>query len=129
MIRIRHNRNVALAGLAVSALLAGAEKKIVINDGDEVYTATFDDTKAPEASMREWVLLSPYVGTVNSDENFYMAIRESRDVEKIEKVFYAPRSSNVANRGAKTARSIPRGSRTRRRASMSARNRSSGSTP
>ena len=59
MIRIYRNRNVALAGLAVSALLAGAEKKIVINEGDEVYTATFDDTKVPEASMREWVLLSP----------------------------------------------------------------------
>jgi hypothetical protein len=47
MIRIRRNLNVALAGLAVSALLAGAEKKIVINEGDEVYTATLDDTKAP----------------------------------------------------------------------------------
>ena len=91
MIRIRRNRNVALAGLAVSALLAGAEKKIVINEGDEVYTATFDDTKAPEASMREWVLLSPYVGDpFNSDETFYMAITESPDVEKINKIFYAP---------------------------------------
>ena len=91
MIRIYRNRNVALAGLAVSALLAGAEKKIVINEGDEVYTATFDDTKAPEASMREWVLLSPYVGDpFNSDETFYMAITESRDVEKINKFFYAP---------------------------------------
>jgi len=91
MIRIYRNRNVALAGLAVSALLAGAEKKIVINEGDEVYTATFDDTKAPEASMREWVLLSPYVGDpFNSDETFYMAITESRDVEKINKIFYAP---------------------------------------
>src|SRR6516225_11652149 len=91
MIRIYRNRNVALAGLAVSALLAGAEKKIVINEGDEVYTATFDDTKAPEASMREWVLLSPYVGDpFNSDETFYMAIMESRDVEKINKIFYAP---------------------------------------
>ena len=77
--------------LAVSALLAGAEKKIVINEGDEVYTATFDDTKAPEASMREWVLLSPYVGDpFNSDETFYMAIMESRDVEKVSKFFYAP---------------------------------------
>ena len=77
--------------LAVSALLAGAEKKIVINEGDELYTATFDDTKAPEASMREWVLLSPYVGDpFNSDETFYMAITESRDVEKINKFFYAP---------------------------------------
>jgi hypothetical protein len=37
MIRIRRNRNVALAGLAVSALLAGAEKTIVINEPDEVY--------------------------------------------------------------------------------------------
>ena len=75
---------------AVSALLAGAEKKIVINEGDEVYTATFDDTKAPEARMREWVLLSPYVGDpFNSDETFYMAITESRDVEKIDKIFYA----------------------------------------
>ena len=92
MIRIYRNRNVALAGLAVSALLAGAEKKIVINEGDEVYTATFDDTKAPEASMREWVLLSPYVGDpFNSDETFYMAITESPDVEKINKIFYAPR--------------------------------------
>ena len=91
MIRIYRNRNVALAGLAVSALLAGAEKKIVINEGDEVYTATFDDTKAPEASMREWVLLSPYVGDpFNSDETFYMAITESPDVEKINKIFYAP---------------------------------------
>ena len=91
MIRIYRNRNVALAGLAVSALLAGAEKKIVINEGDEVYTATFDDTKAPEASMREWVLLSPYVGDpFNSDKTLYMAITESRDVEKINKIFYAP---------------------------------------
>ena len=91
MIRIRRNRKVALAGLAVSVLLVGAEKKIVINEGDEVYTATFDDTKAPEASMREWVLLSPYVGDpFNSDETFYMAITESRDVEKINKFFYAP---------------------------------------
>src|SRR6516162_1924843 len=130
MIRIYRNRNVALAGLAVSALLAGAEKKIVINEGDEVYTATFDDTKAPEASMREWVLLSPYVGDpFNSDETFYMAITESPDVEKINKIFTRPRSTNVANRGARTARSIPRGSRTRKRTSISARNRSSGSTP
>jgi hypothetical protein len=85
-------RNVALAGLAVSALLAGAEKKIVINDGDEVYTATLDDTKAPETRMREWVLLSPYVRTLNSDENFYMATGASREngVEKINKFFYAP---------------------------------------
>ena len=91
MIRIRRNRKVALAGLAVSVLLVGAEKKIVINEGDEVYTATFDDTKAPEASMREWVLLSPYVGDpFNSDETFYMAITESPDVEKINKIFYAP---------------------------------------
>ena len=91
MIRIRRNRNVALAGLAVSALLAGAEKTIVINEGDDVYKATFDDTKAPEASMREWVLLSPYVGDpFNSDETFYMAITESPDVEKINKIFYAP---------------------------------------
>ena len=91
MIRIYRNRNVALAGLAVSALLAGAEKKIVINEGDEVYTATFDDTKVPEANMREWVLLSPYVGNpFNSDENFYMAITESPDVKKINKFFYAP---------------------------------------
>jgi hypothetical protein len=93
MIRIRRNRNVALAGLAVSALLAGAEKKIVINEGDEVYKATFDDTKAPEARMREWVLLSPYVRTPpNPDENFYMEIGESHEngVEKIDKVFYSP---------------------------------------
>ena len=93
MIRIYRNRNVALAGLAVSALLAGAEKKIVINEGDEVYKATFDGTKAPEARMREWFLLSPYVGTPpNPDENFYMAIGVSREngVEKIDKIFLAP---------------------------------------
>ena len=73
-------------------MLAGAEKKIVINEGDEVYTATFDDTKAPEARMREWVLLSPYVGTLNSGENFYMAlgVRRENGVEKIDKVFLAP---------------------------------------
>ena len=92
MIRIRRNRNVALAGLAVSALLAGAEKKIVINEGDEVYKATFDDTRAPDAGMREWLLLSPYVQTLNSDENFYMATESRREngVEKIDKVFLAP---------------------------------------
>jgi hypothetical protein len=93
MIRIRRNRKVALAGLAVSVLLVGAEKKIVINEGDEVYKATFDGTKAPEARMREWFLLSPYVGTPpNPDENFYMAIGVSREngVEKIDKIFLAP---------------------------------------
>ena len=93
MIRIRRNRNVALAGLAVSGLLAGAEKKIVINEGDDVYKATFDDTKAPEARMREWVLLSPHVGNApHSDENFYMAteFRRENGVEKIDKVFIAP---------------------------------------
>jgi hypothetical protein len=93
MIQIRRNLNVALAGLAVSALLAGAEKTIVINEGDDVYKATFDDTKAPEARMREWVLLSPYVGNPpHSDENFYMAteFRRENGVEKIDKDFYAP---------------------------------------
>ena len=92
MIRTRRNGNVALAGLAVSAWLAGAEKTIVINEPDEVYEATFDDTKAPEARMREWVLLPPYVGTINPDENFYMSIGVSREngVEKIDKDFYAP---------------------------------------
>ena len=93
MIRIRRHRNVALAGLAVSALLAGAEKKIVINEGDEVYKATFDGTKAPEARMREWVFLSPYVGSAPyPDENFYMATESRREngVEKIDKIFLAP---------------------------------------
>jgi len=42
--------------------------------------------------MREWVLLSPYVQTLNSDENFYMAteFRRENGVEKIDKDFYAP---------------------------------------
>ena len=131
MIRIRRNRNVALAGLAVSALLAGAEKKIVINEGDEVYKATFDDTRAPDAGMREWLLLSPYVQTLNSDENFYMATESRREngVEKINKFFYAPPLDRCRTPGCGSRPVDSAWLANRRRTSISARDRSSGSTP
>jgi hypothetical protein len=39
--------------------------------------------------MPEWVFLSPYGQTLNSDENFYMAT-ESRRENGVEKIFLAP---------------------------------------
>jgi hypothetical protein len=67
----------------------GALRTIVINDGAETYRAVYDDKTAPEADMRQWLLLSPYV-MVEGD--FDMAKSSSTDVdgrEKVDKIFYA----------------------------------------
>ena len=83
-------RRSALACFALVPLAAaGASRTIVINDGAETYKAVWDDKTAPEADMRQWLLLSPYV---LAEGDFDMAKSSSTDAEgreKVDKVFYA----------------------------------------
>src|SRR5215472_13471086 len=73
-IRIRRS---ALACFALVPLAAAGESRtIVINDGAETYRAVYDDKTAPEADMRRWLLLSPYV---LAEGDFEMAKSSSID--------------------------------------------------
>jgi hypothetical protein len=83
----------ALAYLALAVVLAaGARRTIAIPGYPETYTATYDDAKSRESQMKEWLLLSPYVVTEDSRNNFEMAGSRERTAdnqELVDKGFFA----------------------------------------
>ena len=74
----------AFAYLALApVVLGGASRTIVINGGAETYKVVYDDARVPDSEMRQYLLLSPYVNTI---EDYDMAMSSSVDANGKEKV-------------------------------------------